>query len=422
MSRKRKPKHKKPEAVPHSVDPLAEGTGPVAEVVDADAQSLADAAAVAFAGAGTSGPEGELTDDELSDAQPSSALDDSSLGVQPQADALAAAEVASDLPADETEVERTSGSESDTMVLESDGEPGSDLDLAPEGDGAGDLAVDGEVDVVDAVEGEVGEPAATLPTSAATMEPAELKHLVEALVFASDKPVTLQRLRQLTRVSDVRRLEQALADLREDFRDRGLSLQSVSGGYQFRTHTKYSGWVQQLIAGRPVRLSRAQLETLSIIAYRQPITRPEIDEIRGVDSSGTLRVLIERSLIRILGKREEVGRPMLYGTTKEFLDFFSLTDLRELPTLREYSELTAESRRVMSDRLGVELEGEAPEVVDHDPSDTPIAAATDEAIGTDPSGDAGEHAPAEHAPAEHSADASGDVSDDSAVEALEAAD
>ncbi|CAN5608734.1 hypothetical protein BH11MYX1_BH11MYX1_07810 [soil metagenome] len=105
-----------------------------------------------------------------------------------------------------------------------------------------------------------------------------------------------------------------------------------------------------------MRLSRAQLETLAIVAYRQPITRPEIDDIRGVDSSATLRLLLDRSLIRVLGKREEVGRPTLFGTTKEFLDFFSLGDLRELPTLREYSELTAESRQVMSDRLGVPLD------------------------------------------------------------------
>ena len=186
------------------------------------------------------------------------------------------------------------------------------------------------------------------------MDATQLKHLVEALVFASDKPVTLLRLRQLTRVADVRRLEAALAELATDFADRGLILQQVSGGYQFRTQTRYSGWVQQLIAGRPVRLSRAQLETLAIIAYRQPITRPEIDEIRGVDSSGTLKVLLDRTLVRILGKREEVGRPMLYGTTKEFLDFFSLGDLRELPTLREYSELTPESKRVITDKLGAD--------------------------------------------------------------------
>jgi len=229
-------------------------------------------------------------------------------------------------------------------------------ELSASGDAVDATVTDELVASDDAVEGEEAELGATLPTSAASMDSKQLKHLVEALVFASDKPVTLLRLRQLTRVADVTRLETALAELATDFADRGLILQQVSGGYQFRTQTRYSGWVQQLIAGRPVRLSRAQLETLAIIAYRQPITRPEIDEIRGVDSSGTLKVLLDRALVRILGKREEVGRPMLYGTTKEFLDFFSLGDLRELPTLREYSELTPESKRVMTDKLGVLVE------------------------------------------------------------------
>jgi segregation and condensation protein B len=221
---------------------------------------------------------------------------------------------------------------------------------------------------------EAVEMGAVLPTSAATMDSAQLKHLVEALVFASDKPMTLVRLRQLTRVSDVRRLEQSLAELADDYKERGIVLQQVSGGFQFRTRTQFSSWVQQLIAGRPVRLSRAQLETLAIIAYRQPITRPEIDEIRGVDSSATLKLLLDRSLIRILGKKEEVGRPMLYGTTKDFLDFFSLGDLRELPTLREYSELTDESRQVMSDELGIDA--------DDDGTD---AAADDEPAYVEPS-------------------------------------
>ncbi|HEY1815952.1 MAG TPA: SMC-Scp complex subunit ScpB [Kofleriaceae bacterium] len=209
---------------------------------------------------------------------------------------------------------------------------------------------------------EDGEPAVLPSSVAVALDDAKLKHLVEAIVFAAEKPVTMQRLRQLTRIADVRRIEQALELLAADYTDRGIALQHVSGGYQFRTNTTYSAWVQQLVAGRPVRLSRAQLETLAIVAYRQPITRPEIDEIRGVDSSATLRLLLDRSLIRVLGKREEVGRPMLYGTTAEFLDFFSLQDLRELPTLREYSELTAESRQVMSDRLGIGLDdGVAPE-------------------------------------------------------------
>ena len=231
----------------------------------------------------------------------------------------------------------------------------------PEAGGEAALATDGESGepiVGESDEADEEDAAVVFPTNAATMDAAQIKHLVEALIFASDRPLTVQRLRQLTRVGDVRRLEHALVEIAEDFRERGIVLQQVSGGYQFRTRTQFSAWVQQLIAGRPVRLSRAQLETLAIIAYRQPITRPEIDDIRGVDSSATLKLLIDRMLIRALGKREEVGRPTLYGTTKEFLDFFSLGDLRELPTLREYSELTAESRKVMSERLGVAADRE----------------------------------------------------------------
>ena len=234
-----------------------------------------------------------------------------------------------------------------------------DADVDPDEDEGDDSDPDASSD--EPTDEELAAAGVELPTSAASMDAVQLKHLVEALVFAADKPVTLLRLRQLTRVSDTRRLEQALATIGDDYKDRGIILQVVSGGYQFRTRTQYSAWVQQLIQGRPVRLSRAQLETLAIVAYRQPITRPEIDDIRGVDSSGTLKVLMDRALIRILGKREEVGRPMLYGTTKEFLDFFSLNDLRELPTLREYSELTDESRRVISDRLGTPMDDESPD-------------------------------------------------------------
>jgi segregation and condensation protein B len=186
------------------------------------------------------------------------------------------------------------------------------------------------------------------------LEPAQFKALIEALVFASDKPVTVVRLKQLTRTKETAKIEAALAELQADYAGRGIALQAISGGYMFRTQSAYSSWVQQLIAGRPVRLSRAQLETLAIIAYRQPITRPEIDDIRGVDSGGTLHILLERQLIRILGKKEEAGRPLLYGTTKEFLDFFSLSDLRELPTLREYSELSEEHRKVVDEQHGDE--------------------------------------------------------------------
>ena len=114
--------------------------------------------------------------------------------------------------------------------------------------------------------------------------------------------------------------------------------------HQLRTAPHSAPYVQKLLQAKPVRLSRAQLETLAIVAYRQPITRPEIDDIRGVDSGGTLKMLLERGLLRILGKKEEPGRPMLYGTTREFLEFFNLRDLRDLPTLREFYELSEEQR------------------------------------------------------------------------------
>jgi segregation and condensation protein B len=120
-------------------------------------------------------------------------------------------------------------------------------------------------------------------------------------------------------------------------------LHEVAGGFQFRTNPMNAHWVQQLVAGKPVKLTRAQLEVLAIVAYRQPITRPEVDEVRGVDSGGTRKVLLDRGLLRVLGKKEEPGRPMLYGTSKEFLEFFNLKDLKDLPTLREFYELSEES-------------------------------------------------------------------------------
>ncbi|MBK7534556.1 MAG: SMC-Scp complex subunit ScpB [Myxococcales bacterium] len=250
--------------------------------------------------------------------------------------------------------------------------------------GDGDLELPGQgLGEEDDGEGAV---AATLPTSASKLNDVQLAGLLEALIFASDKPLTLVRLRQLTRVSDSARLGRVLDQLAAQYQGRGISLGAVSGGYQFRTESAYSAWVQQLIAGRPVRLSRAQLETLAIIAYRQPITRPEIDEIRGVDSSGTLKMLMDRNLVRILGKREEVGRPMLYGTTKEFLDFFSLGDLRELPTLREYSELSPESRAVVS-KMGFDAPGgQGSPPADAAPDGVQAEESSDPGLGAEPSG------------------------------------
>src|SRR3954468_20750375 len=105
---------------------------------------------------------------------------------------------------------------------------------------------------------------------------------------------------------------------------------------------------------KPVRMSRAQIETLAIVAYRQPITRPEVDDVRGVDSGAVLKSLLERKFVRIIGKKDEPGRPMLYGTTADFLTFFGLRALGDLPTLKEFTELTDESRRAYEREMGEE--------------------------------------------------------------------
>lgn len=173
--------------------------------------------------------------------------------------------------------------------------------------------------------------------------PERLRSIIESLLFASDKPLPARRLIELTGERNSENVVAAVEALRADYADRGVVLHEVAGGFQFRTNPMNAHWVRQLLAGRPVKLSRAQLETLAIIAYRQPITRPEVDEIRGVDSGGTVKALLDRGLIRVLGKKEEPGRPMLYGTTKEFLEFFNLKDLKDLPTLREFYELNEDS-------------------------------------------------------------------------------
>jgi segregation and condensation protein B len=142
-----------------------------------------------------------------------------------------------------------------------------------------------------------------------------------------------------------------MSALKDTYGARGIVLEEIAGGWLFRTSVQFAPFVRELTIGRPVRLTRAQIETLAIAAYRQPVTRPEIDDIRGVDSSATLRVLLERELLRIVGKKEDVGRPLLYGTTSHFLQFFGLKSLKDLPALREFTELSEESRRAMEAEL-----------------------------------------------------------------------
>ena len=172
----------------------------------------------------------------------------------------------------------------------------------------------------------------------------KLEGLIEAMLFASDKPLGVAELKRLTGERDTRLLNQAIEALIARRKDSGLTVVSVAGAFSLRTNPMFADWVSKLVAGKPVRLSRAMLETLAIVAYRQPITRPEIDDVRGVDCGPVLKTLLDRNLVRIIGKSEEVGRPMLYGTTSEFLRIFSLKDLTQLPTLRQFHELSAENQ------------------------------------------------------------------------------
>ena len=180
---------------------------------------------------------------------------------------------------------------------------------------------------------------------------AHLQGLVEALVFASDKPVKDREIARLAS-APVKQVRELLQELKAIYAKRGIVLDEIAGGWLFRTSAQFAPFVRELSAERPVRLTRAQVETLAITAYRQPVTRPEIDDIRGVDSGATLKLLLERDLLRILGKKDEPGRPLLYGTTSQFLEFFGLKSLKDLPTLKEFTELSDESRRVAESELG----------------------------------------------------------------------
>lgn len=196
--------------------------------------------------------------------------------------------------------------------------------------------------------------------------PAErVKAVVESLLFVTDKPLSVDQLHEATGIERPRLLEAlgGLAGEREEAQG-GTLLVEVAGGWQLRTHPESSEYVRRLLRLRPHRLTRAALETLAIVAYRQPVTRPEVEDVRGVDSGAVLKALLERRLLKILGKKEEVGRPLLYGTTREFLEFFALKDLSGLPTLREFQELSEEHRTLVDPAGPANAEGMLDELAD----------------------------------------------------------
>ncbi len=180
------------------------------------------------------------------------------------------------------------------------------------------------------------------------LSPKQVKNVVESVLFVAPEPLSVDQLYEATGV-EREKLEKALHELQGARREglAGVVVHEVAGGWQLRTAPESADYVRRFLKVKPQRLTRAALETLAIIAYRQPVTRPEIEDIRGVDSGAVLKALLDRRLIKIVGKKEEVGRPILYGTTREFLEFFALKDLNALPTLREFQELTEESQAIV---------------------------------------------------------------------------
>jgi segregation and condensation protein B len=174
------------------------------------------------------------------------------------------------------------------------------------------------------------------------MERDDLVAVVESLLFVADAPVTLHRLTEVLDGVDRNDIAAALNELQKDCENnrRGVRLVEVAGGYQLRTAAANAEWIKKFLGGRPARMSRATLETLAIIAYRQPMTKAEIEAIRGVDVDGVVNTLLERNLIRAVARKDVPGRPFLYGTTAEFLQLFNLKDLTHLPTLKEMEEVT----------------------------------------------------------------------------------
>lgn len=176
------------------------------------------------------------------------------------------------------------------------------------------------------------------------MDRQEQRQWVEGALFASSEPVTAQRLANLIPGCDTKMVHTHIRELNEEYESQGRAfcIEKVAGGYQLRTLEALAPMLRALRPAPPLRLSAASLETLAIVAYRQPITRAEVEHIRGVEAGSVLRSLLERQLVRVAGHREVAGRPMLYATTRRFLEILGLNSLSDLPTLREMEELLAE--------------------------------------------------------------------------------
>lgn len=203
-------------------------------------------------------------------------------------------------------------------------------------------------------------------------EISELKNIIEGALFIAGEPLTIDKILTLfpeNSQPDREDIRAALKVLQDEYAERGVELKQIDKGYRFQSREKYSDWLGRLYQEKPPRYSRAVLETLAIIAYRQPVTRGDIEEIRGVSvSSDIIRQLLEREWIRQVGQRDVPGKPALYGTTRAFLEYFSLKGLNELPTLAELRDLDEISKELnLPLNLGEDAVGETDEA---DPEST----------------------------------------------------
>ena len=170
-----------------------------------------------------------------------------------------------------------------------------------------------------------------------SLERSRIKSIIESLIFVSSEPLPFAKIKAVLDGVPAADIKSVLGELQADClgADRGIYLEEVAMGYQFRSNPENTDWIMTLIESKPRRFSKASLETLAIVAYNQPITRPEIENIRGVDSSSAINLLLERKIVKIVGRKDVPGKPFIFGTTNEFLELFNLKELSALPTLQE---------------------------------------------------------------------------------------
>ncbi len=357
-----------PEAELGAPDPAADATEGLAPVADAIAAATSEPTAsnaeIAVSASDEQTAEAEASD-AVAEPEPHGSEDMGTPADEP-------AGARDDAPADVsghalTNPDEASGSEAEasaTEVPNDGGEVGSrglepvDLAMLP-GAPADEVEVDPEEPSLDAE---------------------AVRGVLEALIFASPEPITPRQIGQVLSIVPKAQWQAQIEELAADYAraGRGLQLIEVAGGWQITTRPECNDWVRELLDPKaPTRLSIQALETLAVIAYKQPVTMPEVIELRGVKSGGVIKTLLEKRLIRIVGRKEVVGRPMLYGTTKQFLLHFGLKDLVELPKVEEFAEVLGEE----VDVVGLKRAIETPTAVDvplaeAEPSQAPTEASS----------------------------------------------